>query len=1069
MAATMHITLLGSFCLLYDETPVTTIKTNRLQSLLAYLVLHRDAPQHRSHLAYRFWLDSTEAQARTNLRNLLHQLRQALPEANLFLHAEAGALQWRPDAPFTLDVADFESALARAAQAERAADQVTMRDALEQAAGVYQGDLLPACYDDWVLPERERLRQRFIETLDRLIGLLESQRGYQAAIGYAQRLLRHDPLHEAACRRLMRLRALSGDRAGALRVYHTCATTLQRELGVDPSPATREAHERLLKVQALPGSPGMTTPAASPLVGREAEWARLGATWRAAAAGGPRLALLLGEAGIGKTRLAEELVEWADRQGIAHASARCYAAEGELAYAPAAAWLRARPWHQLDDVWLTEVARLLPEVLVERPDLSPPGPLAEAWQRQRLFEALARAILAGGDQPLLLFIDNLQWCDRDTLEWLHYVMRFDPRARLLILGAFRPGGIGEDHPLASLRQALRQDEQLTEIELGRLSRAETASLATNLCGRELDPAYVTLVYRETEGVPLFIVETVRAGSLAQARGRKKTATGAGPSSLPPKVQSVIEARLAQLSPPARELASMAATIGREFTFGVLARASDEPEDSLVCGLDELWQRRIVREQGTEGYDFSHGKLREVAYAGLSAARRRWLHCRVAHALEVCHASDLDAVSHQVAVHYERASLPEQAISYYQRAAEVARRVYANQEAVSYLQRALALIEGSTRDETQDEWREEVCAQVQEGMGDALVLTGQHEEARDAYERALAQIPKGNPLWQVRLYRKTGNIWRDHGQHEEALRAYDLAETALGRRLDEPTLEWRQEWINVQLERMESHYFAARLHEIAEMVEEVQPGVEQYGTSAQRMHFFMCLVQMQLRRDRFVASEETLAYGQACLEAVQESGNLSQMADARFVLGFAQLWHGDLAEADKNLQTSLTLAERIGNVAFQARGLTYLTIAYRKQGRVEETRPYTLRSLEAATAAEMSIYIATAKANLAWVAWRDGNLPQAEENGRAALEMWPPVYPFQWTALWPLIGVALVQDCVSEAFDYARVLLDPLQQRLPDALTGCLEETIRAGEQGQPEAARMQLDRAIQLAQEKRYL
>ncbi len=1068
MAATMHITLLGSFCLLYNETPVTTIKTNRLQSLLAYLVLHRDAPQHRSHLAYRFWLDSTEAQARTNLRNLLHQLRQALPEADLFLHAEAGTLQWRPDAPFTLDVADFESALARAVQAERAADQVTMRDVLEQAAGVYQGDLLPACYDDWVLPERERLRQRFIETLDRLIGLLESQRDYQAAIGYAQRLLRHDPLHEAAYRRLMRLRALSRDRAGALRVYHTCATTLQRELGVDPSPATREAHERLLKVQALPGSPGMTTPAASPLVGREAEWARLGATWRAAAAGGPRLALLLGEAGIGKTRLAEELVEWADRQGIAHASARYYAAEGELAYAPATTWLRARPWHQLDDVWLGEVARLLPEVLVERPDLFPPGPLAEGWQRQRLFEALARAILAG-DQPLLLFIDNLQRCDRDSLEWLHYLMRFDPRARLLVLGAFRPGEIGEDHPLASLRQALRQDEQLTEIELGRLSQAETASLATNLCGRELDPAYVTLVYRETEGVPLFIVETVRAGLLAGAREREIWPTGAGLSSLPPKVQSVIEARLTQLSPPARELAGLAATIGREFTFGVLAGASDHPEDTLVRGLDELWRRRIVREQGAEGYDFSHGKLREVAYARLSAARRRWLHCRVARALEVCHASDLDAVSHQVAAHYERASMPEQAIPYYRQAAEVARRIYANQAAISYFRRALALLENNHWDETQDEWRKEVSTQIQESLGDALVLTGQHEAGRDTYERAVVQVPKGDPIWQARLYRKAGNIWRDHGQHEEALRAYELAETALGQRPDQPVLEWQQEWIHIQLEHMESYYYAARLREIAELVEKVRPNVEQYGTSAQRMLFFTRLVQMHLRRDRYVVSEETLAHGRACLEAVHESGKLSQMADARFVLGFTQLWHGDLAEADKNLQTSLTLAERIGNVAFQARGLAYLTVVYRKRGQVEETHSYTLRSLEAATAAGMSIYIATSQANLAWVAWRDGNLPQAEENGRAALEMWPPVYPFQWTALWPLIGVALVRDQVTETFAYARALLEPMQQRLPDALTKCLEAAIRAGEQEQPETARKHLDQAIELAQEMRYL
>ena len=115
MAATLHIDLLGHFRLLYDETPVTALKTARLQSLLAYLVLQRDAPQPRSKLAFLFWPDSTESQAHTNLRNLLHHLRRALPMADLFLKAHAGTLGWRPDAPFTLDVADFENALARAA------------------------------------------------------------------------------------------------------------------------------------------------------------------------------------------------------------------------------------------------------------------------------------------------------------------------------------------------------------------------------------------------------------------------------------------------------------------------------------------------------------------------------------------------------------------------------------------------------------------------------------------------------------------------------------------------------------------------------------------------------------------------------------------------------------------------------------------------------------------------------------------------------------------------------------------------------------------------------------------
>lgn len=118
-----------------------------------------------------------------------------------------------------------------------------------------------------------------------------------------------------------------------------------------------------------------------------------------------------------------------------------------MAYAPITAWLRANPLAPLDDIWLSEVGRLLPEVLAKRPGLPHPAALTEAWQRQRLFEALARAILGMG-QPLLLVMDDLQWCDRDTLEWLHFLLRFDRGARLLFAGSYRPEEIGEGHPPA---------------------------------------------------------------------------------------------------------------------------------------------------------------------------------------------------------------------------------------------------------------------------------------------------------------------------------------------------------------------------------------------------------------------------------------------------------------------------------------------------------------------------------------------------------------------------------------------------------------------------------------------
>src|SRR5256884_8102376 len=192
-------------------------------------------------------------------------------------------LRWHPVTPFHLDVAEFEQTLTLADAATRRHAQHELQAALEQAESLYRGELLPGCYDEWILPERERLRQRHLQALEQLLRLFEVQGDNVTAIRYAQRLIGLDPLSEDLYRRLMRLFALNNDRASALRVYHTCVTTLQREMGVDPDPATREAYERLMQQEAPAIQPivHQPLPAASPtLIGREREWEALHDVWQ---------------------------------------------------------------------------------------------------------------------------------------------------------------------------------------------------------------------------------------------------------------------------------------------------------------------------------------------------------------------------------------------------------------------------------------------------------------------------------------------------------------------------------------------------------------------------------------------------------------------------------------------------------------------------------------------------------------------------------------------------------------------------------------------------------------------
>ncbi len=758
MIPSLEIRLLGEYTVALAGSTIHDLDTARLQALLAYLVLNRGAPQPRQRIAFLFWPETSDSQAQTNLRQLLHTLRKRLPDAAAHLDVGERTVHWRDDSPATADVTRFQAATARAAQgagAERLA-------ALQEAATAYGGELLPGCYDDWILAQREQLAQQFTAALEQLVLLHEERRAYPDAIACAQRLLQHDSLHEATYRQLMRLHALNGDRAAALRVYHTCVSLLAQELGVEPGTATRELYERLVHAsseqsEAQPRAPDFT------LVGRDKEWQTLQAEWKLVSRGGVRCVVLQGEAGIGKTRLAEELVQWARQQGMLTATLHAYAANRDLVFAAVVEGLRdaflAPLVRRLDAIWRTELARLLPELLAEDPQLALPEPLTERWQRQRLFEALARVFVAGA-RPVVLLVDDLQWCTDETLAWLAYLVRYQPQARLLVVAALRSDEVDDDHPAAALLLDLRGAGLLTEVNLAPLSAEDTQRLARQLTGQAFDAHAAHAFYRFTEGNPFFVVETLRADATIAALRAAEPATGAGApaSHLPPRVQAVIQARLAQLSPPARDLAATAAAIGRSFTYAVLARACEHDEATVVNSLDELWRRRIVREQGVNGYDFTHDRIRDVAYASISPARRKLLHRRVAGALEQAFAADLDPVSAQIASHMQLGGETRGAIAYYQRASEVALRLFAYDAAISLLEAALTLVRtlpaSTAAVETELELQMRLCTAW------SAVTSYMGKEAERAYARALdlcQQVQQTPHLFTV--------LW---GLHEVAL-------------------------------------------------------------------------------------------------------------------------------------------------------------------------------------------------------------------------------------------------------------------------------------------------------------
>lgn len=701
---TLEVHLLGSFLLHGGGRSVAGLAQARIQHLLAYLLLYGQTPIARRQLAFTLWPDSDEQQALSNLRTALHRLQHALSGCEPYLVLERHTVAWVSGSDIRLDVATFEQALEQAA---RACEPAARAAALQTAVNAYTGDLLPNCYDEWIIQPRERLHQAFVRALEQLIEVREQQRQFNAAIKNAQRLLRVDPLHEAGYRGLMRLHMANDDQARALSAYHRCAALLRQELGVDPSPATQAIYQRLLQagpagavVSAVPTAP-VTAPTMPPLVGRQQEWARLLEIWQAASAGHGCLALLSGEPGVGATRLAEELAAWVWREGGDVAVARCHAASHGLPYAVVADWLRSPAIQPrlaaLNPQRRAEIARLVPEVLGQQTAPRDPGPLTESWQRQRFFEALAAPLLAPG-RPLLLWGDDLHRCDRETLDWLCYLLSRPGATRLLVLGAAHAQEVQAGHPLTALRLDLQRRGQWHELTLGPLGFDETVALAASLAGRSLTPCEARHLYDDSEGNPLFLVETVRGDLLAPVEAQpdadpdphgKHCALCPRRISPPPSVQAVLAQRLAQLTPTARSLAQAAAVIGREFSLEVVQRASGLAPWALVEAVDELWRLGILRQEDGDNYAFSHDKLRAATYTELSLCRRQLLHRRTAEALQATK-SGWPGCAALAAQHMEQAGERAQAIVLWQQAGDEAQAAGATDQAGRCYRRAASL-------------------------------------------------------------------------------------------------------------------------------------------------------------------------------------------------------------------------------------------------------------------------------------------------------------------------------------------------------------------------------------------
>ena len=251
----LHISLLGGLQMVLGDETLSPPTPPKLESLLACLLLQRERPLARQQIAGRLWPEETADEARANLRRHLLLLKQFLPPGEWVL-AGRDTVQWNPAADYWLDVAEFTRHAAQCLEQP-------LDGSCESCLELYQGDLLPEVYDDWLIPEREALRGQFMRTLEATVAHFTGRGDYPAALRYARRLLAFDPLHEETHRTIMRLHYQLGDRQAALNQYEACAAALRRELDVAPMPATLELHRAILEGRPLPGAAGAAPRAAA--------------------------------------------------------------------------------------------------------------------------------------------------------------------------------------------------------------------------------------------------------------------------------------------------------------------------------------------------------------------------------------------------------------------------------------------------------------------------------------------------------------------------------------------------------------------------------------------------------------------------------------------------------------------------------------------------------------------------------------------------------------------------------------------------------------------------------------
>ncbi len=1069
-----------------------SMQHSRVRSLLTCLISAPGRKLGREQAVELLWPELDFETATHRLDKAVHSLRQLFeparsrPATSNLLLTEHATLMLADQSQLWIDADAFDALLA---QARASSDPGKTEQLLEEAMLLYAGDYVPEeRHIEWIQTRRESLQRSWIGLLLELADLRITREAIPGAIETLDRLLAIDPANEAAVQRLILLLAQAGRRGEALRVYQRFAAVLKQEYKMAPLPESRALYEAAQRGAQLPlagvspismaqdkpeseARPYMQVGRSnqSQLVGRDQELAALQQLLhtteqakrmkltgqKKASALAPleahqqhQCVLLLGDVGIGKTRLAEEMGREARRRGWTVTWTRAYAQETSIPYRMWTETLRKAMtqglWQRQEIVRRPLIYQALRALLPELEELLPQMELSAASPEQeqlRLWEA-ARSLLItiSESAPLLIVLDDLQWADSSSCELLAYLVRQLRGYPILIAGNCRDIELPPTHSLRTVLNDLQRESAIETISVQPLTDEQIRMLVSGL-----PEPVVQHIQAHAAGNPFFAEELARnVGAAGTAQFIAPTPTSNHttkhnnialdePSALPDTIAAVLDLRLGRISSACHRLLVRAAVLGGSFEFSALRAMETGPnaidEDTMLDLLEEALQAGMLTEEGSGTritYHFWHPLLVSHLYDGLSAGRRASLHRRTAEVLLNTYKGREEEGAAAITFHLVKGGSDSSQIAHYaELAGDRAYALSAYPEAVRHYRLALEHKGTLPANASADEYLQ--LANLLERLGECTFIQGNAEEARNYFERALevrnqrrrssshldsqyeAQID-------ALVWIEIGKTWYVTGNNVHAMQYYRRGEQVL----NEATVASGPAWASLYLQQsyvlwQEGNFEDARqsvdraLKIFEDVLHKQHPTIRSaFHSTAIRRTLIGDPVDfgrahLLLGNFAAVVGQGTVAlhHLNTALAIFEQYDRQREIAMVCGNIGDVYLRKTEHSLAQAALRRSLSVAERIGDVSIMSVALGNLGTLSARLGDLSEAEVWYKRSLALAEQVNDPVYISL---------WHGYLTPVMQDQGRldeARLSLGQALTVGRSTNFAPCIGFALV--------------------------------------------------------------